>query len=69
LRYSDTEQINRHAHYFEMQDGDVPRYRYLLKSAQKTGTQEIVPYLRNGRPSAPSMAGPDGALFEPDGLP
>jgi integrase len=42
LRYSDTEQINRHAHFFEMQDGETT-YRYLLKSAQKTGTQEIVP--------------------------
>ena len=63
LRYSDTEQIKRQAHYFEMPDGDVT-LRYLLKSAQKTGTQEIVPISETDAQLLLHWQ-PDGSLFEP----
>ncbi|MEZ4941861.1 MAG: hypothetical protein R3D58_13355 [Saprospiraceae bacterium] len=42
LRYSDTQSIEKKKHYFEFEDSGTI-YRYLLKSAQKTGVEEIVP--------------------------
>ncbi len=65
LRYSDTEQINRQAHYFETTEGDTT-YRYLLKSAQKTGTEEIVPISETDARVLLKWR-PDGSLFKKTG--